>query len=79
MILNLITAEAVDKEKLPDSAFALPKTRSWPIHDVSHALIAIQYMQAGHGHESDYPRIKKAIAKRYAKNAEVKKALKALG
>ena len=66
------------REKLPASAFVFPDRDAWPIHDEDHALIAIQYMKAGRGDEADYPTIKKAIAKKWAKNDKVMRALASL-
>ena len=60
-------------------AYVFPEREAWPIHGEEHALIAIRYMKAGRGNESDYPTIKKAIRKRHAKNERVIAALDELG
>lgn len=53
------------RQKLPLSGFAIPERKAWPIHDVRHALLALRYMRDGKGNRADYPRVRKAIRRRY--------------
>ena len=62
-------------DQFGSSAFGIPERLAWPIHDVRHALIAIAYMKAGRGKPEDYPRITKAIKRRWSGNEKVKSAL----
>jgi hypothetical protein len=50
-----------ERNSLPDSAFALPKTRQYPIHDRSHAINALA-RSAGKPEEAQ---VKAAVHKRY--------------
>lgn len=70
----LIVAEAISqqaRDKLPESAFAVPESRSWPIHDKTHALTAIRYMKRGFGDHGDYPAVIRAIKTRWRGVPEV--------
>lgn len=64
-----------ERARIPLNDFVFPETRSWPIHDERHAILAIQYMERGFGRESDYPKIERAVASRYGHNPKVAKAL----
>jgi hypothetical protein len=66
------------RKRLPLREFVFPERRAWPIHDERHALIAVRYMHMGRGRSEEYPKIIKAIKKRYGKSAEVKEALQGL-
>lgn len=64
-----------ERAKLRPSSFAMPDKKSWPIHDQRHAILAITYMERGFGSAEDYPTIEHEIAKRYAHDPKVMKAL----
>lgn len=50
------------RKKLATSKFAIPSRRAWPIHDVRHARLALNYIfDRGFGRESDYPRVLRAV------------------
>lgn len=55
----------LSRDRLPASAFAIPERRAWPIHNLRHARIALRYMREGKGDRREYPRIRRAIAKRW--------------
>jgi hypothetical protein len=57
---RLTTAE---RDKLPDSAFALPERRAYPIPDQEHAGYALD--QAQRATPEDQRRIKAAIGRRF--------------
>lgn len=43
-----------ERASLPARAFLKPETRSWPVSDLRHAEIALQYMARGFGNRSEY-------------------------
>ena len=47
----------------PRSKYLKPSTRSWPVGDLQHAEIALQYMTAGRGNRSEYPKYIRQMAK----------------
>jgi len=51
------------RDKLPNSAFALPKTREFPINDEEHARKALQLM--GERSEDEQRQIRQAVYNRY--------------
>ena len=64
-----------ERESLEASDFAIPERRAWPLSDLIHGKIAIQYMKRGFGKRSDYARVAKAVGKKYPSLAvEAKKA-----
>lgn len=54
----MITAEA-------RSFYLKPETRSWPVGDEQHALIALQYMTRGFGNRAEYPRLLARLRQRW--------------
>lgn len=52
------------RNALPSSAFAIPETREYPIHDEDHAHAALS-MVAQHGTDSQKKRVKAAVRKKY--------------
>ena len=52
------------RESLPDSAFAIPEERKYPIHDKNHARAALARV-AEFGTPEEKQRVAKAIADRY--------------
>ena len=54
-----------ERSRLPTSAFLKPRTRSWPVSDVNHAHIALQYMNMGRGNRSEYPALIRSLAKHW--------------
>jgi hypothetical protein len=49
---------------LPDSAFAIPERRAYPIHDRAHARAALARV-ARWGSAADRRRVRAAVARRY--------------
>ena len=43
-----------ERASLPARAFLKPETRSWPVSDLRHAEIALQYMSRGFGNRAEY-------------------------
>lgn len=60
--MALLTSE--ERKKLPQSAFALPRRRAYPVHDRPHAINAKarakQELEAGNLTEGEYDRVIKA-------------------
>ena len=52
------------REALPDSAFAIPEERKYPIHDKNHARAALARV-AEFGTPAEKQRVAKAIKERY--------------
>jgi hypothetical protein len=80
--LALLEKEMTPKQReaLPAKAFVFPEKEAWPIHDVKHALIALQYVKTGfRGKKSEYPAVIAAVKKKWGKNKEVAAALAGLG
>jgi hypothetical protein len=65
--------KAAERAKLPDSAFALPSKRAYPIHDVRHARMALA-MVSMHGSPADKKTVRAAVAKRYPQISMAKAA-----
>jgi hypothetical protein len=61
--VDLAQLKTKTRNKLPDSSFAIPDERKFPIHDESHARNALS-RAAGTKYES---RVKEAVKKRYPK------------
>jgi len=60
----MATLSAAARKRLPTSAFAVPGTRSYPIHDENHARAALS-MVAKYGSPSEKAAVKAAVSKRY--------------
>ena len=56
--------QQTQRESLPDSAFAIPEERKYPIHDKNHARAALARV-AEFGTPEEKQRVAKAIADRY--------------
>ena len=54
---------AAERGALAKKWFLKPKSRTWPVADPRHAVIAIQYMTAGRGKPSEYPTLIRRLAK----------------
>ena len=54
-----------ERASLPSSAFLKPETRSWPVSDLQHAKIALQYMSRGFGNRSEYGMLLQRLFERY--------------
>ena len=54
----MVTAEA-------RSFYLKPSTKSWPVGDEQHALIALQYMTRGFGNRSEYPQLLERLLQRW--------------
>lgn len=68
--------KAKERAKLPDTAFAIPESRSYPIHDENHARAALS-MVAKHGSEDEKKKVRAAVKRRHPKvvqEAEVEEA-----
>src|ERR1700677_2535534 len=66
VFMGALTTE--ERDKLPDSDFALPKTRDYPIHDREHAIDALA-RASGNPEEVE---VRAAVHKRYP-DIEIKK------
>ena len=64
------------RNALPDSAFALPKTREYPIHDLVHAHKALELLH--NASPGDQKKIKAAVHSRYP-DIEISKAMPGQG
>ena len=53
-----------DRKKLPDSAFALPKERKYPIENISHARNALARV-AQNGTPEEIAKVKRAVHSKY--------------
>jgi len=62
----------------PESDFAIPERRAWPIQNAKQAKVAIDFINSGRGKEGDYPRIIEAIQRKYGTNESVIRYLKRL-
>lgn len=54
-----------ERASLPSGAFLKPETRSWPVSDLQHAKIALQYMSRGFGNRSEYGMLLQRLFERY--------------
>lgn len=52
-----------ERKSLPTSDFLVPERRAWPVGDLNHAFIALQYMVAGRGRTVEYPLLLQRLAK----------------
>ena len=52
------------RKRLPDSAFAIPEKRKYPIHDIAHARNALARV-AAFGTPEDKRRVKAAVYRMY--------------
>lgn len=57
----MATLNAAARRKLPTTAFAVPSTRSYPIHDLAHARLALA-MCSGKPEQST---VEAAVYRRY--------------
>lgn len=65
------TLSSHDKNNLPDSAFAVPKERKYPIHDIEHARNALaRVSQFGSSHEKEL--VKHAVHAKFPELKEIK-------
>lgn len=62
--LQEATLTAKKRNKLPKSAFAIPESESYPIHDEQHARNALSRV-AQHGSEDEKKRVRAAVKRRY--------------
>ncbi len=53
-----------ERKKLPDSAFAIPEKRKYPIHDLAHARNALARV-AQHGTPEEQARVRAAVYRKY--------------
>jgi len=52
------------RRRLPDSAFAIPEKRAYPIHDEAHARNALARVSA-YGTPEEKKRVRAAVHRRY--------------
>lgn len=62
---------AEERKKLPFSAFALPKARKYPIHNITHARAALSDV-AQFGTATEKAQVKQAVAQRYPSIGRIK-------
>ena len=55
---------AKQRSKLKSSSFAIPETRSYPIHDASHARNALTRVSQ-HGTPDEKKRVRAAVRRKY--------------
>lgn len=55
---------AAQRRRLPDSAFAIPEDRAYPIEDRGHAQAALGEVKA-HGSPWERRRVRRAVKARY--------------
>ncbi len=60
------TLTAKERERLPESSFAIPEERAYPIHDESHARNALARVSQ-HGTPEEKRRVRAAVHRRYPK------------
>jgi hypothetical protein len=60
----MATLKAARRKGLPNSAFAYPRTRKYPIHDKAHARAALS-RAAQRGTSGTYQHVARAVRKRY--------------
>lgn len=52
------------RDALPDSAFAIPEKRAYPVQDKGHAQAAVGEVQA-HGTPDEKSRVRSAVKRRF--------------
>jgi hypothetical protein len=57
------------RKRLPKSTFAIPETRQYPIHDLSHARNALARVSQ-HGTPEQKSRVRAAVHRRYPRLAK---------
>jgi hypothetical protein len=55
---------AAERRKLPNSAFAIPAKRAYPIPDKDHALDALREVKA-RGSEAEQKQVKAAVVQKF--------------
>ena len=60
--MGVLTAR--QRRRLPDSSFAIPEDRAYPIHDKAHARNALARVSA-HGTPEEKRRVRAAVHRRY--------------
>lgn len=63
-VLEEAKLKAEARKGLPDTAFAIPGAREYPIHDESHARAALSMVEA-HGDEDQKKKVRAAVKRRY--------------
>jgi hypothetical protein len=53
----------------PRAKYLKPSSKSWPVNDVRHAKIALQYMARGFGNRKEYPTLLANLANLYPRSA----------
>lgn len=65
-VVELAVLRAKRRKALPDSSFAIPGSRKYPIHDLAHARNALSRV-AQHGTPEEQKQVRAAVARRYGK------------
>jgi hypothetical protein len=60
----MATLKAASRRKLPSSAFAYPRSRSYPIHDKAHARAALS-LAARKNTKGSYAHVAAAVRRKY--------------
>ena len=60
----MATLSAAARSKLPSSAFAVPATRSYPIHDANHARLALA-MVSKYGSPAEKAAVHAKVKRKY--------------
>lgn len=58
------TLSSQGRKRVRDSNFAIPETRSYPIHDIAHARNALSRV-AQHGSDEEKRRVRAAVCRKY--------------
>jgi len=64
ILIQLGKLKSKTRKKLPDSSFAIPSKRKYPIHDRSHAANALARV-AQHGTPAEKKQVRAAVCKKY--------------
>jgi len=65
MVLSAEGFKAYHASGSKRTGFVFPKRKAWPIGNKKHAIKALNYMKGGFGDRAEYPKIRKAIKKKY--------------
>ena len=71
----MATLRAASRRRLPASAFAYPRTRSYPIHDKAHAKAALS-LAARKNTKGSYAHVAAAVRRKYGSTIGLGKSRK---
>src|SRR5881392_42106 len=69
---NLAELTSKARKRLPKTAFAIPETQSYPIHDIAHARNALARVSQ-FGTAAEKSRVRAAVASKYPELGKKKK------